>query len=115
MSKHQTKTKLKSAELNCTPRATDHVYHLDDQVQMWKEKQINSGIGIHRASFTVPSFDIDTKIVIIEEEPGKVPKRYNTAQVSPYAEDSEGATLNFMSSLNKVIANHRNTDDDGAQ
>ena len=51
--------------------------------------------------------------MLIEEEPGKAPKRYNTAQVKPYVEDSEEVAVNYMSSLNKAIANFRDVDDCG--
>ena len=58
------------------------------------------------------SFDADTKIVLIEEDPGKAPKRYSTAQVKPYVNDPEEVAVNFMSSLNKAIAYYRDVYDD---
>ena len=114
MSKHLAQVKVKRAERHRTPRATDHVYQPGDQVLVWMEKQINNRIGTYRGPFTVLSFDANSKIVLIEEEPGKAPKRYNTAQVKPYIEDPEEIAVNFMSSLNKAIANYRDVDDGGA-
>ena len=60
------------------------------------EKQIKNRIGIYQGPFTVRSLDAGLKIVLIEEEPDKAPKRYNTAQVKPYIEDPEEVTVNFM-------------------
>ena len=68
---------------------------------------------MNRGPFTVFSYDADPKIVLIEEEPGKVPKRYNTALVKPFVNDTEKVTVNFVTSLNKAIANYRDFDDGG--
>ena len=102
MSKHLAQVKVRRAERHHTPRATEYVHQSGDQVLVWVEKPINSRIGIYRGSFTVLSCDADSKIVFIEEETGKAPKRYSTAQVKPYADNSEEVAVNFMSSLSKV-------------
>ena len=52
--------------------------------------------------------------MFIEEISDKASKRYNTAQPNPYVDDSEEVVINFMSSLNKTIANYRVVDDGGA-
>ena len=80
MSKHLAQVKVKRVERHRTQMATDHVYQPDDRVLVWMEKQINNRIGMYKGPFTVLSFDVDSKIVLIEEEPGTSPKRYNNAQ-----------------------------------
>ena len=113
MSKHWAQAKVKRAERHHTPTATDYVYQLRNQVLVWMEKQINNRIGTYRGSFTVIRFDVDSKILLIEKDSVKAPKRYKTAHVKQYIEDQEEVAVNFMSSLNKVIANYRDVADGG--
>ena len=107
MSKHLARVKVKRAQHHRTPKSTDHVYYPGDRVLVWMERQINNRIGFYRGPFTVLSYDSNSKIVLIEEEPGKAPKRYSTAQVKPYVEDVEEIAVNFMSSLNKAVCSYR--------
>ena len=74
------------------------------------KKQINIRIGTYRSQVTVLSFDVNSKIVLIEEKLRKAPNKYNTAQVRSYIEDPEEVAVNFMLSLNKAIANYRDVD-----
>ena len=60
------------------------------------------------------SYDSDSKIVLIEEEPVKEPKRYNTTQVKPYVENPEEVAVNLMSFLSKIIDYYSDVDDGGA-
>ena len=68
-------------------------------------------MGIYRRPFIVLSFNADSKIMLIKEEPGEAPKRYYTAQVKPHLEDPEEVAVNFMSSLGKAIENYRDIGD----
>ena len=60
-------------------RATGHVYQPGDRVLMWMEKLFNNRIGIRRGKFIMLSFDTASKIVLIEEKPGKALIRNTTA------------------------------------
>ena len=70
-------------------------------------------MGIYRCPFTVLSYLADSKIVLIEGEPGKAPKRYNTVQVELYVEDPEEVAINFVSSHGKAFADQRDEEDGG--
>ena len=72
-------SKGKFVELHRTTREMDHVFQPGDQVLLWMEKQVNNSTGTYRGPFIALSIDADSKIVIIEKEPGKAPKIYNAA------------------------------------
>ena len=57
------------------------------------------------------SFDADSKIILFEEDRSKVPKRYNIAEVRSCVKGLEGATSNFIISLNKAFSNYRDVYD----
>ena len=59
------------------------------------------------------SLDADSKVVLIEREPGKKPKRHNTTQVKSYYEDQSEVAANFILSLSKAIASYRDVYDGG--
>ena len=84
MSKHMAQVRVKRALKHRTPKAADCTFSPGDKVLVWMESQINNRIGLYKGPFTVLSFDPESKIVLVEEDPGKIPKRYSVAQVKPY-------------------------------
>ena len=70
---------------------------------------------MYRGSFTMLSFDAYSKVVLIEEQLGKILKRYYTAQVKPFVEDPEDVAVIFMSYLSKAIYSYRIFYDGSAQ
>ena len=50
----------------------DYIFSPGDKILVWMENQINNPIGLYKGPFSVLSFDSESKIVLIEEERGKL-------------------------------------------
>ena len=51
------------------------------------------------------SFDPESKIVLVEEDPRKIPKRYSVSQVKPYMTETEPDATEYMQTVKKAISN----------
>ena len=55
-----------------------------DDVQVWREKQVENRIGEWIGPFTVVTTDSRAKIVVVQNNADSALERFNTTQVTPF-------------------------------
>ena len=105
MSKHMTRAKVRRALKHRTPRSADYTFCPGDKVLVWMQNHINNRFGVYNEPFSVLSFDPESKIVLVEDEPGKTPKRYNVSRVKPYLINTEPVATEYMQTVKRDMHN----------
>ena len=105
MSKHMAQVKNRRALKHRTLSAADYIFSPGDKVLVWMENQRNNRIGLYKCPFSVLSFDPESKIVLIEEERRKTPKRYNAPQVKNNMTETEPIATEYMQAVRMAVSN----------
>lgn len=84
MDKQMTTLRFNRALRHNVPPAADTVHQVEDQVLLFREKQVNTRIGEWLCPFILKGVDMDRKLVYVQLKEGKTPKAFGRAQVKKY-------------------------------
>ena len=96
--RHLAQSKVKRALRHRAPPATDRVYRPGDKVLVWREEQVENRISEWLGSYTVVSFESNSKIILIQKSADARYERYNVVQVKPSSQPTEAFT-DFIETL----------------
>ena len=107
MSEHLARAKVKRALHHNPPPSADQTYQPGDEVLVWRENQVEYRIGEWIGPYTVVTYDVPSKVVVVQKDIDSAHERFSVTQVKPFMRPDKAATV-FLDTFHVPLTNFAN-------